>query len=94
MYSVKMDKQETPDNPAKPGFIVLYLIEISQAFVAILIIKIAMEKPIRPKQLLLESMAIGALTYILEQYSPEYNASIRQGMTFSVGSQLMARQFI
>jgi hypothetical protein len=84
-------KQETKP---EPSFLQLYAIEVFQALVAILVIKIAMEKPIVIQTVVWESLLIGALTYVLEQYFPEYNSNIRQGISFSIGSQLMSRQFM
>ncbi|NBP01419.1 MAG: hypothetical protein EBU90_15025 [Proteobacteria bacterium] len=89
---------DTPDNKTEQSppksFIELYVIEFFQALIAILVIKIAMEKPIEIGRIIWESALIGLLTYILEQHFPEYNSNIRQGISFTIGSQLMSRQFM
>jgi len=89
---------DKPNNKAEQSFpklfIKLYVIEFFQAFIAILVIKIAMDKPIEVGRIIWESVWIGLLTYILEQYFPEYNSNIRQGISLSIGTQLMSRQFM
>ena len=85
---------DTEKTLPEKSFIELYMIEFFQALIAILVIKIAMEKPVDIGRVMLESALIGMLTYFLEQHFPEYNSNIRQGMSFTIGSQLMSRQFM
>jgi hypothetical protein len=99
METVPTESAQTPESSKQQHqtpieIIKRYAFEVLEAFVAILVIKIAMEKPIEMRTLLWESAVIGLLTFILESVDPQFNSSMRQGMTFTVGSQIMARHFI
>lgn len=86
--------ENTEKKLPEKSFIELYVIEFFQAMIAIVVIKIAMEKPIDIVRVMWESALIGLLTYFLEQHFPDYNSNIRQGISFTIGSQLMSRQFM
>ena len=68
-----------------------YIQEILEAFVAILIIKVATDKQIIYSHILKGSLFVGILTLLLEEYNPEFKEQIRQGITFTVGSQMMSQ---
>lgn len=88
MTDSEKDKKDTKD---LPYYIRYYIQEIFEAFVAIIVIRTAMDKPIDILKVLFESSIIGMLTFALEQYNSDYKASIASGISFTVGSQLMAR---
>lgn len=68
-----------------------YLNEVLEAMIAIVIIRVAMEKTIEIATVIKESMIIGIFTFFLELYSPDLKTNVSQGISFTVGSQLMAR---
>jgi len=68
-----------------------YLNEVLEALIAIVIIRVAMEKSIDVATVIKESMIIGVFTFILELYSPDLKSDVSQGISFTVGSQIMAR---
>lgn len=81
------------DKKQKDGmyYIKRYIQEVLEAFVAILIIKIATDKELIYINILKGSVFVGILTLLLEEYNPEFKEQIRQGITFTVGSQLMSQ---
>ena len=81
----------TDTKPIKRSYLSLYFQEVFEAFVAILIVRIAMEKPIQIITTIWYSMLIGFLTFILEQYNPDFKSNVSQGISFTVGSQLMSK---
>ena len=68
-----------------------YLNEVLEALIAIVIIRTAMEKPLEFYNIAKESMVIGLFTFILEIYNPDLKTNVSQGISFTVGSQIMAR---
>lgn len=86
------EKQETRDKPILDikSMFIIYIHEFVQVFVSILIIRIAMEKEIHLGKTVYASMVIGLITSILENYNSDFTSNIKQGITFSAGSQLMA----
>lgn len=68
-----------------------YIQEVLEAFVAILIIKVATDKQLVYINILKGSIFIGILTLLLEEYNPDFKEQIRQGITFTVGSQMMSQ---
>jgi hypothetical protein len=73
---------------SKEYYIKYYIKEVIEAFVSIIIIRYAMEKPLHLPTLVQTSLLIGLVTCILEQFNPEFKSSVSQGITFTVGSQL------
>lgn len=67
-----------------------YLQEFSEVFISILIIRVAMEKEINIYKIVQASAFIGLITFFLENYNPNFNSNIKQGITFSVGSQMIS----
>lgn len=67
-----------------------YIHEFFEVFVSILIIRIAMDKAVDLTKIVQASAAIGLITFILENYNTDFNSNIKQGITFSVGSQMMS----
>ena len=70
--------------------LLIYIHEFFEVFVSILIIRIAMDKHVDLIKIVQASAAIGFITFILENYSTEFKSNIKQGITFSVGSQMMS----
>ena len=70
--------------------ILIYIHEFFEVFVSILIIRLAMDKGVDMMKIVKASAAIGFLTFILENYNTDFNSNIKQGITFSVGSQMMS----
>jgi len=68
----------------------VYIHEFFEVFVSILIIRIAMDKHVDLIKIVQASAAIGLITFILENYNTDFNSNIKQGITFSVGSQMMS----
>lgn len=89
MSTSEIQKEEKEQNKLVK-FIKLYVHEVVEALVAIVVIRLAMEKDINWPKTIKASMLIGLLTYMIEQYSPDFKQNIRQGISFTVGSQLMA----
>ena len=82
--SVQMDK----DSIKK--WILIYIQEVLEAFVAILIIRIAIDKSVDLYRIILVSLVIGFVTMILENYNSTFNSNLKQGITFTVGSQMIS----
>jgi len=70
--------------------VVMYLDEFFQIFVAILIIRIAMDKNVDFYKILIISSIIALVTLILEYYNSDFNSNIKQGITFTAGSQIVS----
>ncbi len=85
MISVFQDNKESIKK-----WMLIYVQEVLEAFIAILIIRIAIDKSINFYKILLVSLAIGFLTMILENYNSTFNSNIKQGITFTAGSQMIA----
>ena len=71
-------------------WVVIYIHEFLEVFISILIIRIAMDKQIDMYKIIQASAAIGFITFILENYNSDFKSNIKQGITFSVGSQMMS----
>jgi hypothetical protein len=69
---------------------VIYIHEFFEVFVSIIIIRIAMDKQVDIYKITQASAAIGLITFILENYNTDFKSNIKQGITFSVGSQMMS----
>jgi hypothetical protein len=82
--SVQMDK----DSIKK--WILIYIQEVLEAFVAILIIRIAVDKSVDLYRIILVSLVIGFVTMILENYNSTFNSNLKQGITFTAGSQMIS----
>lgn len=73
-------------------FLERYLREFLEVFVSIMIIKFAMEKTDFDLYVVIyESLIIGFLTTLLSQHSEDFTNNIKQGILFSVGSQMISR---
>lgn len=71
-----------------------YFENVFEVFIGIIIIQVAMEKPIDLsliRLILFESFIIGLICLLLQMYSGDFKSSITQGITFTVGAQLAAR---
>lgn len=87
--NIQVVKTQENSQVQKPSYIKLYFFECLEAMVAILILRLALEKEINVPLIIKASMLIGLLTFLLEQYNPEFKQSVRQGITFTVGSQIL-----
>jgi hypothetical protein len=85
-----MEKVEDKKSVDIKKWIRVYINEVFQAFVSILIIRMALEREIDMKKIFKASIFLGVVTFILENYDSDFNTSIKQGMTFSVGTQMVA----
>ena len=68
----------------------IYIQEVFEAFIAILIIRIAIDKSIDFYRIIFVSLIIGFVTMILENYNSTFNSNLKQGITFTAGSQMIA----
>ena len=68
----------------------MYMDEFFQVFVAILIIRIAMDKNIDFYKIVVISAIIALVTLMLEYYNSDFNSNIKQGITFTAGSQMIS----
>lgn len=75
--------------PLQEWFLI-YINEFLEAFVAILLIRVAIDKPLHLYHLIQASAAIGLVTFILENFNSEFKSNVKQGITFSVGSQMIS----
>lgn len=71
-------------------WVVVYINEFLEAFISIMIIRIAMDKELQMYKIIQASAVIGLITFILENYNSEFKSNIKQGITFSAGSQMMS----
>lgn len=71
-------------------WILIYINEVFEALVSIIIIRVAIDKPIDLYKIIQASFAIGIVTFILENYDTDFKSNIKQGITFSVGSQMIS----
>ena len=67
-----------------------YINEFFEVFIALIIIKYAMDKTIKLKEIIPMSIGIGFVTFLLELYNPNIKNNVRNGMSFTVGTQLMS----
>lgn len=88
--SVNVDVEKTKTKWDIRKMLTTYIHEFFEVFVSILIIRIAMDKGIDLMRIVQASAAIGLITFILENYNTDFNSNIKQGITFSVGSQMMS----
>ena len=68
---------------------ILYLHECFEAFIAIVVIRIAVDKAFDFGKIIQASMIIGLLTFMLENYNKSLKSNIKQGITFTAGSQIV-----
>lgn len=88
--SVKVDVEGIKTKWDIKKMLLIYIHEFFEVFVSILIIRIAMDKGVDLMKIAQASAAIGLVTFILENYNTDFNSNIKQGITFSVGSQMMS----
>ena len=72
-------------------YIQMYLKEVFEVLVSIIIIRIAIEKEIDIYVVIKESLMIGVLTFLLEFYNPDLKHNVKNGITYTVGTQLIGR---
>lgn len=71
-------------------WVIIYIHEFLEAFISIMIIRIAMDKDLDMYKIIQASAVIGLITFILENYNSDFKSNIKQGITFSAGSQMMS----
>jgi hypothetical protein len=69
----------------------IYIRECMEVFVAITIIRIALEKPLEIFDTIQVSFLIGILTTGLEFYDKDFKKSIKQGMNAFAGTQIVSK---
>ena len=68
-----------------------YAQEVFEAFISVMLIRYAMGKDIPMVPLVKASFVIGLVTLLLEEYNPSFKENIVQGITLSVGSNLIGK---
>lgn len=84
-----MDSTKSRDKDKYINMLLLYLNECFEAFIAIIIIRIAIDKGFNFLQIIQASLLIGFLTFLLEYYNKDLKGNIKQGITFTAGSQII-----
>lgn len=84
-----MDIQKKNNQGKYVQMFILYLHECFEAFIAIVIIRIAIDKGFNFTQIIQASLLIGLLTFLLEHYDKDLKGNIKQGITFTAGSQII-----
>lgn len=82
--------EKLSDKNSIKKWMLIYIQEVFEAFIAILIIRIAVDKNVNFYKIILVSLAIGFVTMILENYNSTFNSNIKQGITFTAGSQMIS----
>lgn len=90
MFEIIQDKINQIDKNTINKFFMMYMDEFFQVFVAILIIRIAMDKNIDLYKIVVISAIIALVTLMLEYYNSDFNSNIKQGITFTAGSQMIS----
>jgi hypothetical protein len=88
---MNMETEQKSTKPRLIELVILYVYEFFEAFVSIVLIKVAMEKDLNMTSIVRGSAIIGLLTFILERYNPQYRSSVRDGITFTIGSQIISQ---
>jgi len=86
--SIKVDETKSKWDIKK--MLLIYIHEFFEVFVSILIIRIAMDKHVDLMKIVQASASIGFITFILDNYNTDFKSNIKQGITLSVGSQMMS----
>lgn len=69
----------------------IYTRETIEVFITIMIIRVALDKPVELYETMISSLFIAVLTTILEFYDKEYKKSLRQGINALAGTQLISK---
>jgi uncharacterized membrane protein YjjP (DUF1212 family) len=83
--------EDTANNNQERSFLSLYAQEVFEAAVCITIVQLVMDKQFDAFKLFKYSIMIGLMTYGLEKYNPDFKIGITQGITFTVGAQIMSK---
>ena len=83
-------EQETKSKWDIKKMLLIYIREFFEVFISILIIRIAMDKPVDLTKIVQASAFLGFITFTLENYNTDFKSNIKQGITLSVGSQMMS----
>lgn len=70
-------------------FLYRYIQEFLEAFIGLIIVYLFTQKQINWIILFKTSGLLGFITLILEEYNPNFNSNVKQGMSFTVGASLM-----
>ena len=90
---INIDKIKIGDNEIENEnfkILTIYIHECIEIFISILIIRIAMEKNINITEILKSSLLIGIVISILDLFSSDFKSNVKQGITYSVGSQIIS----
>jgi hypothetical protein len=90
MVIMNKDTEQEKSNRGKYlEMFILYLNECFEAFIAIVIIRVAIDKGFDFTKIIQASLLIGFLTFLLEYYNKDLKGNIKQGITFTAGSQII-----
>lgn len=79
------------DNHDIKYYIKRYINELIEAFIALLVVYLLSPNKNIDTNLFIRNIFIFAfVTLLVEEYNPEYSSNIKQGMTFTIGSNLLS----
>ncbi len=78
------------EQKARRPLMVRYLKEVAEAFVYMTIILLMLDKEYSFTKVIRTSLVVGGLTTLIEAFDKDTHNNIKQGMTFTVGSNLIA----
>ena len=70
-------------------FILRYIQEILEAFIAHSLFRLISDKPFMFEKTFKMSLIIGVITLILEEYNSNYKNNIKSGIMINIGSQFV-----
>lgn len=89
MINLKDQLKENFKNFKLIEFIRIYLEEFMEALIAVTVVRFLLSKGINFKETIIQSMIIGFVTFILENFSPDTKKSVKNGINLSIGTTLM-----
>ena len=69
-------------------YIKRYIHEVIEATIAMFVIYLLTRRKFEYLHFIRTVLIFGLVTLIVEEYNPEYSSSIKQGVTFSIGSSI------
>lgn len=72
-------------------YLSIYLHELLEATIAVIIIKYILNKSMTYKEMITIIFIIGTVTFILENYDQDYKSNISQGIKFTIGSAIITK---
>lgn len=90
-----LNKENTTSNETHEltaqDFLFIYVRETIEVFLAITIIRVALDKPLEIYETVQASVFIGVLTTLLEYYDKDFKKSIKGGINAVAGTQMISR---